>query len=42
MQANDVKQVTPLFYRAGYAGIIFFTVKGCLWILLPILASNYF
>ena len=41
MFAMKMQQYREIFVKFGYAGILFFTIKGLLWLLLPVIFAWY-
>ena len=42
MQANTYSRFGNILGRVGFAGFMFFLVKGLLWLSVPVLAANWF
>ncbi len=38
---RTMKQSREVFIRFGYLGLVFFTIKGMLWMTLPIIFTWY-
>lgn len=41
MIAKTMDQYKDVFLRFGYLGILFFTIKGMLWLILPLAFTLY-
>lgn len=41
MFTSTLQQYRDIFLRFGYAGVLFFSIKGMLWLLLPVIFTWY-
>lgn len=41
MIALAFQRYRDVFLRFGYAGVLFFSIKGVLWLLLPVIFAWY-
>jgi hypothetical protein len=41
MSTKTARQPQQWLARLGYAGLLFFTLKGLLWLMLPVLFAWY-
>ncbi len=41
MIAKHMEQSKEVFLKFGYLGVLFFTIKGLLWLILPVVFTLY-